>query len=75
MATGHNHYIKGASDLYALMLEVKNGMPNGGIRGFVHITKKQAKECGIEWSFVENSVQILGLQIERHARLGYSISK
>lgn len=74
-ATGNNHSIKGASDLYNEMLEVKNGMPNGCIRGFTSITKKQAKEIGIKWSFVENSAAILGLKIEKHGKYGYSISK
>lgn len=68
-----NNGIQGPSDLYDQMLEVKNGRPDGGTRGFTHITKKQAKSCGIEWSFVEMSCQILGLKLQRHASLGYSI--
>lgn len=69
-----NRSVAGPADLYEQLLEVKNGRPNGGKRGFTYITKKQAKACGIEWSFVEQSCQILELKLERHARLGYSIS-
>lgn len=72
--SGNNPDIKGASDLYNLMLEVKNGMPNGGKRGSVWITKKQAKLLGIEWSFVENSAKLLGLKIGQQGTLGYAIS-
>ena len=74
-ANGNNNQVLGPSDLYGLMLEVKNGMANGCIRGCTWITKKQAKQVGIEWSFVEQSAQILGLKLERHARYGYMISK
>lgn len=68
-----NQAVNGPTDLYDQMLEVKNGRPGGGTRGFTHITKKQAKSCGIEWVFVECACQILGLKLERHAHLGYSI--
>lgn len=74
MAAVINHLVNGPADLYDQMLEVKNGRPDGGKRGFTHITKKQAKAWGIEWSFVEQACQILGLNLHRHARLGYSIS-
>lgn len=74
-STGNNSSIQGPADLYDLMLEVKNGCANGSKRGCTWITKKQAKEVGIDWSFVEQSVQILGLKMQRHARFGYSIFK
>lgn len=74
MAAVINQSVKGPADLYDQMLEVKNGdMVSKGRRGFTHITKKQAKACGIEWSFVEQSCQILGLKLQRHARMGYII--
>lgn len=72
--TQNNNEVKGASDLYRLMLEVKNGTPSGGKRGMVGFTKKQAATLKIEWSFVENSAKILGLKCERHGKYGYSIS-
>ena len=75
MSRATNPSIHGASDLYQQMLEVKNGMPAGGTRGFTYISKKQCRELGIEWGFVENSAQILGLVVERHARFGYSIGR
>jgi len=75
MTRATNPHIKGASDLYTEMLEVKNGTPEGGTRGFTYISKKQCGELGIAWSFVENSAEMLGLVIERHARLGYMISR
>ena len=65
-----NHSINGASDLYEQMIEVKNGR-----RGFTHISKKQAKEINIDWSFVEQAAELLGLNITRRATKGYSISK
>lgn len=70
-----NHQVNGPSDLYGLMLEIKNGMPGGGTRGCTWITKKQAKLVNIPWSFVEQSVQILGLTMNRDGKLGYLISK
>lgn len=73
MTRATNHRIKGASDLYNQMLEVKNGIPGGGIRGFTYISKKQCRELGIEWSFVENSAKLLGLTVRRYAKLGYTI--
>lgn len=69
-----NSEIKGASDLYNLMLEVKNGRPQGGTRGCIIFSKKQAKQLGIEWSFVENSATLLGLKVVRDGRWGYNIS-
>lgn len=74
MTARNNNEVKGASDLYNLMLEVKNGMPNGGKRGMIAFTKTQAEALKIEWSFVENSAKILGLKCERHGKYGYSIS-
>lgn len=70
-----NHQVKGASDLYGLMLEIKNGMANGATRGCTWFTKKQAKQIGVQWSFVEQSVEILGLKMERDGRNGFLISK
>ena len=75
MTRATNPSIEGSSDLYQQMLEVKNGTPTGGTRGFTYISKKQCGELGIAWSFVENSAQLLGLAIERHARLGYMICR
>lgn len=62
------------SDLYALILEVKCGTADGGKRGCVAITKKQAKKSSIPWSFVISAVQILGLTIYRNGRDGYIIA-
>ncbi len=73
--TGNNSSIQGPADLYDLMLEVKNGCKNGSTRGCTWITKKQAKEFGISWKFVQQSVQILGLKMNRDGRFGYLISK
>ena len=72
---GNNSKIEGPADLYDLMLEVKNGIPGGGTRGCTWFTKKQAKQVGIKWSFVEQSVQVLGLALKRHGNSGYLISK
>ena len=72
--TNNNNAIKGASDLYSLMLEIKNGTPSSG-RGCTHITKKQAKELGIKWSFVENSCKLLNLELTRHGNYGFSIAR
>jgi|APGre2960657404_1045060.scaffolds.fasta_scaffold188526_2 hypothetical protein len=74
-SNGNNSKIEGPTDLYELMLEVKNGMANGCIRGCTWITKKQAKQVGIKWSFVEQSAEILGLSLKRHGKIGYMISK
>ena len=70
-----NWKIKGPSDLYDILLTIKNGLPGGGQVGCTWITKKQCKETGIEWSFVQNSVHILGLKMNRQGPLGYLISK
>ena len=70
-----NKQVKGASDLYNLMLEIKIGLPSGSIRGCTWFTKQQAKQIGIQWSFVEQSVHILGLKMVRDGRNGFLISK
>ena len=69
--------LAGPSDLYAAMLTVKNGFGNGVTKlGCYVLTKKQAKNAGIEWSFVEQSAQILGLSITNRAgKYGHSIIK
>jgi hypothetical protein len=74
-ANGNNPKIGGPSDLYRLMLEVKNGMANGSSRGCTWVTKKQAKQVGIKWSFVEQATEVLGLSLKRHGKIGYMISK
>jgi hypothetical protein len=63
-----NTAINGPDDLYQQILRVKN-CPNT----FTYISKKQAKECNIPWSFVENSCQILGMKLERNGKFGYVI--
>jgi hypothetical protein len=47
--------IEGPADFYAAMLEVKNG----GAK--LALYKKEAKEVGVEWSFIEQAAAILGL--------------
>ena len=74
MKNSTNQAIAGAYDLYNLMLEIKNGMANGSRRGCTRFTKKQAKEIGIDWSFVEQSVIILGLTMKRDGCKGFLIS-
>lgn len=68
-----NPRIKGFADLYDEMLECKNGIKGGGTRGHTCISKKQAKELGIEWGAIEAAVSLLGLRMTRHASKGYSI--
>lgn len=56
------------SDLYAAMLEVKNGK-----RGWLSVSKKMIRASGIEWAFVENSAAVLGLQLKQHGRHGWTV--
>lgn len=67
----------GPTDLYRALLTVKNGFGNGVTRlGQYSITKAEARRAGIDWPFVVNSVEVLGLKIEnRVGRHGHSISK
>lgn len=59
------------TDLYAQLLQVKSGR-----RGSLQITKKHAKANGIEWSFVENSCEILGLKLTKdNGRIGYTATR
>lgn len=68
--------LSGPVDLYAALLTVKNGFGNGVTKlGCYTITKAEAKRAGIDWFFVEKSVQILGLKIANRAgRNGHCIS-
>lgn len=67
--------LQGPADLYEQLLALKHGFANGSKLGHYSITKKQAKDAGIEWSFVIDSAAILGLKVEnRHGRHGHSIS-
>jgi hypothetical protein len=66
----NNSNIKGASDLYEQLIEVKNGS-----RGCVVFSKKQAKELRMTWSFVEKSAQVLGLVISKAGQYGYNIGR
>lgn len=70
-----NIKLEGPSDLYAALLEVKNGRADGGTRGCVQLTKAAAKAAGIPWDFVVSSVEILGLKMSnRSGRHGHIIS-
>ena len=68
--------LQGPVDLYRVLLTIKNGFANGkATLGCYAITKAEAKRAGIKWSFVINSVEVLGLKIEnRHGRHGHMIS-
>lgn len=71
-----NSKIQGASDLYFEMVRVKNTEYKvGGCIPQTWITKKQCKDVGISWGFVEKSAEILGLKIEKNGRNGFSICK
>lgn len=67
--------LQGPSDLYAMLLVLKNGFGNGSTLGHYSITKTQAKRAGISWGFVVASCEVLGLKLDnRHGRYGHSIS-
>ena len=70
------HKLQGPVDLYRALLTIKHGFANGkSTLGCYAITKAEAKRAGIEWSFVINSVEVLGLKIENcHGRHGHMIS-
>lgn len=62
--------LSGPADLYEVLLNIKNKAV-----GCFTLTKKQAKQAGIEWSFVENACKILGLKLSnKTGRLGHNIS-
>lgn len=65
-----NQNIKGASDLYNLMVEVKNGT-----RGCIVFSKKECKALNMTWGFVEKSALVLGLTINKAGVHGFNISK
>jgi hypothetical protein len=69
--------LQGPAALYEQLLALKTGFTNGALPpGHYSITKAQAKAAGIEWSFVVQSVEVLGLQMSnRHSRYGHSISR
>lgn len=68
--------LTGPVDLYRGLLTLKNGFGNGVTKmGCYVIRKADAKKAGIDWKFVEQSVEILGLQMTNRAgRYGHSIS-
>lgn len=67
--------LQGPADLYDQLLGLKNGFADGSTLGCYSITKGQAKAAGVEWSFVVQSVGVLGLEMSnRHGRHGHSIS-
>ena len=63
------------SDLYAQMLEVAQITPTVTKRGCIAVSKKEVKAAKMEWSFVENACQVLGLQLKRDGRWGFVIFK
>ena len=66
--------LKGPSDLYEALLTVKHGFDNGSTLGHYAITKAQAKAAGINWKFIEESCEMLGLRIDsKHGRYGHMI--
>jgi hypothetical protein len=66
----HNMKTTNPSELYEQMLEVKSGK-----RGWVGVSKTAMRNSGIEWSFVEASCKILGLQLQPHGRHGYTATR
>jgi hypothetical protein len=76
MAAVNNNAIECFSDLYLEMVSVSKETRKGGASiPHVWITKKQCKALAIDWGIVEKSAQILGLEIVRSARIGFSIQK
>jgi hypothetical protein len=65
-----NLEIEGPADLYNQMVEIKAGK-----RGFTYITKKQARECKIKWSFVEQSAELLELCVRDYGPRGVHITR
>lgn len=56
------------SDFYRALLTVKNGFENGVTKlGCYVITKTEAKKAGIDWAFIQQSVEVLGLKITNRA--------
>lgn len=64
--------IKSNEDFTKACVEVKKSA--GGVLNSIRITKKHAKENGINWSHVENTVKILKLTMKANG-LGHTISK
>ena len=69
--------LSGPTDFYRALLTVKNGFANGLTKlGCYCFTKAEVKRAGIEWSFVVQSCEVLGLKLEnRHGRRGHMVSK
>lgn len=69
--------LAGPEDLYRALLTVKNGFANGlTILCCYRFTKAEIKRAGINWSFVVESCELLGLKLEnRHGRRGHVVSK
>lgn len=69
--------LQGPTDLYRVLLTIKNGFGNGITElGCYAITKAQAKQAGIKWSSVVDMVSILGLKMDnRCGRWGHTISR
>ena len=64
--------IKSNEDFTKACVEVKRS--EGGVLNSVRITKKHAKENGINWDHVENTVKILKLTMKANG-LGHTITK
>jgi hypothetical protein len=69
--------LAGPADLYQVLLTVKNGFGNGkSALGSYSFTKADIKRASIDWSFVANACEILGLKLTNRAgRYGHSVSK
>ena len=67
--------LQGPSDLYAMLLVLKNGFGNGSTLGHYSITKTQAKRAGISWGFLFSSFELLCLNLDNlHGLYVHSIS-
>ena len=68
--------LQGAVDLYRALLTVKHGFGNGKTTlGSYSFTKAAIKRAGIEWSFVVQSCELLGLRLDNRAGyLGHCVT-
>lgn len=69
--------LQGPTDLYRVLLTLKNGFGNGvSTLGCYSITKAQAKQAGIKWEVLISMVRILDLKISnRNGQWGHVISR
>lgn len=65
--------IKSNEDLTKALVLLKRS--EGGPFNSVRLTKKHAKENGINWKHFENSVRILGLKLEVDNYAGHTVRK